>query len=145
MSEPQESQEGYVEQPANGDFFFDDFFAEDEGIEVSIKIRGREVPLTVKPGVSVSERDAAVSRSYIREMDDKGRISIKGIDQKRLNAELMATAILNWPFKQRDGKRVPITADNCARLLVEGADQILLILKEGREAKLEMLDPFAVN
>jgi len=136
----------FVTAQPEQEFFYDDFFVnpEDCGIAITLKVRDREVPVTVRPGITIAEREAAVGRSMIRKMVD-GKIKTFGIDETKLSGELMALAITTWPFKYRDGKLVPITGENCMKMLVGAADQILVLIAQGREAKAEELNPFALN
>src|SRR5271166_6347297 len=99
-------------------FLFDDFFVSDEdpGIEIVIHVKGREIPLHIRP-LSTSDQVAVQAASVSKRFTPDGKVVIDKIDEAKANSMLIAKSIVSWPFVNRDGSPVPVTAENCGRLL----------------------------
>jgi hypothetical protein len=112
-------------------FLFDDFFVspENQGVEVSILVRGRHVPLKLRP-LSVSDEIEAQSGAVTKRMDPDGKVTIDKIDEALGNALLMSKGIVSWPFTNADGSPVPITPQTCSKILGEAGTQITKLIGE---------------
>lgn len=131
--------------PDNQPFFFDEFFGSDEeGIEITVMIRGRAVPLRLRRGLTLREKAEAESRAIKRHHDPKtGRVVIDSMDEAGAAEEIAFKMLLHWPFVNRaDGSPVPITREN-VRNLLGGLEQIIEITRRLEEYGEKALGPFA--
>ena len=124
-------------------FLFDDFFVGDDnpGIEISIKVRGRDIPLHIRPLTTsdqIAVQAAAVSKRYTPE----GGVVIDRIDEAKANSLLIAKSIVSWPFVFKDGSSVPVTPENCSKLLGDAGVQITQALGALNEKKASIITPF---
>lgn len=124
-------------------FFFDEFFADDEdpGIEIKVTIKGKQVPIRIKRGLSLEDRAEAELMALKTKMGENG-LEVVGIDEKAAMREMVFRAIKSWPFKDRaTGEPTPITRENVMKML-GGGDEIMkaitVIDKQGEDA----LGPF---
>lgn len=129
-------------------FYFDEFFgSDDEGIEVTLTLRGRVVPLRIKKGLTLREKAQAESIAIKRHLDPKtGRIVVDSVDEAAAAEELVARMILSWPFVTRDGSPVPVTRENVSKMLGGLAELMQLFEKmeqEGSEALAPFVSPSA--
>lgn len=129
-------------------FLFDDFFASDNdpGVVIGVTIKGRRVPITIKRGLSVTERTAAEQKAVRKHTDPSGRLVFDGVDEAVLVEELLVAAIKDWPFKNSDGSAVPVTRENIRRMLggaEEIASAIQTIDREGESALAPFEQPSA--
>ena len=124
-------------------FLFDDFFVSDEdpGIEIVIHVRGRHVPLRIRP-LSTSDQIAVQAASVSKRFTPEGQVVIDRIDEAKANSMLIAKSIVSWPFVHRDGRPVVINAENCARLLGDAGNQITQALGSLNDKKAEIITPF---
>ena len=125
-------------------FLFDDFFVSDEdpGIEISIHVRGREIPLHIRP-LSTSDQIAVQAASVSKRYTPEGQVVIDRIDEAKANSMLIAKSIVSWPFVFKDGSPVPVTAENCAKLLGDAGTQVTQALGALNQKKTEIIGPFA--
>lgn len=122
-------------------FFFDEFFAADEPIEIVVAVRGQEVPLKVRPSLTLEERVKAESSAIKRKIDPKtGKITIDRVDEGRAAIELALAYLVSWPFVTRDGSPVPITRENINKFI--GAQQLVEIIGQATQNGGD-LTPFA--
>lgn len=123
-------------------FLFDDFFVSEasQGVETHILVRGRQVPIRIRP-LSTSDEISAQAGAVTKRMGPDGKVVIDSIDEALGNSLLMSKAIVSWPFTNSDGSPVPITPENCSKILGEAGTQITALIGElsGQKAS---LDPF---
>lgn len=126
-------------------FLYDDFFvpAESQGVEVSILVKGRHVPMRIRP-LSVSDQIEAQSAAVTKRMDAEGKVAIDKIDEAKGNAVIMSKGIVSWPFTNADGSPVPITPETCSRILGEAGTQITQLISELSGKKVDIA-PFVSN
>jgi hypothetical protein len=115
----------------NETFLFEDFFipADDPGVETSITVNGREIPLRVKRGLSLGDREAA--RAVATKMDIdlmKGTMKVDSFDEGVFTIELLFRCLVSWPFT-KDGVAVPITRDNIRALSSSAADEMAKLVQ----------------
>jgi hypothetical protein len=124
-------------------FLFDDFFVgdDDPGIEIVIHVRGRDVPLHIRP-LSTSDQVAVQAASVSKRFTPSGQVVIDRIDEAKANAMLIAKSIVSWPFVNKDGRPVAITAENCGKLIGDAGTQITAALGSLNEKKTEVITPF---
>lgn len=125
-------------------FYFDEFFgSDDNGVEVTLSIRGRKVPLRIKRGLTLREKAQAQARAIQRHIDPKtGRVVVDSVDEASAAEEVAFQMLLSWPFVTREGSPVPITRENVSKLL-GGLDQLMELTQKMEESGAEALDPFA--
>ena len=128
-------------------FLFDDFFVspEDPGVEVQIPFKGRLVPIRLKRGLTLAEKENATQAAITRHIDeDTGRVLIDGIDDAKLGSAVVAAYIKEWPFRRADGNPVPATPEFVAQLDSNFSDALMTVIKRLQEGKREEADgPFA--
>lgn len=124
-------------------FLYDDFFDTGEGITIPVKIKGREVPITIKKGISNADRAAAETRAIKRTLKD-GKLVYDGVDEQRAMEELLLAVILDWPFVHRDGTKVKVTRE-AIRNLLGGADAIMEAITKIEAGEADSLTPFVEN
>lgn len=124
-------------------FLFEDFFASDEErtVDIPVTILGRVVPITVKVGLTVEDRLAAQRAAIKKSVKPSGEVTILGVDESEATIELLARAIVRWPFMQKDGVPVPVTRENIRKLL-GGADALAAAIQKLDAEGLAALDPF---
>jgi hypothetical protein len=125
-------------------FLFDDFFSgqDDPGVEVSIYVRGKQVPIRLKRGLSLAEREEAKNAAITRRIRPDGQMEILAINEAKLQVETLIRAVKSWPFT-KDGQPVPITRENLLALGSDVADAILLEVTRLAQVREEALVPFA--
>lgn len=128
MSEPN--------QEENNNFLFDDFFVpeDDPGHRVDISMRDvhgstRVVPIYIKRGLSLSDRDAAKNKAVqTRVNPNNGQLELVGVDDSVFMVELVFRTLKSWPFKNKDKSGefvpVPITRENIRLMLADAVDQL---------------------
>jgi hypothetical protein len=124
--------------------YFDEFFgSDDNGVEITLPIRGRQVPLRIRRGLTLREKSQAQARAIKRHIDPKtGRLIIDSVDEAGAAEEVAFQMLLAWPFVNRaDGSPVPITRENVA-LLLGGLDALVELTQKMEEAGEEALAPF---
>lgn len=134
-----------MSKPAQNDqtFYFDEFFGSDaEGVEVTLTIRGRAVPVRIRRGLTLREKVEAQAKAVKRHVTPDGRPVIDSIDEAAIAEELAFKLLLSWPFVTRDGSPVPITRENVAALL-GGLDELIEISRKMEVEGVEALRPFA--
>jgi hypothetical protein len=126
-------------------FFFDDFFveADDPGVEVTVQMRGRNIPLRIARGLTLRDMAESESAAITSHIDAQGRQVIDSLDSTKAAVELLFRAIKSWPFTFRDGRPVPVTREHIEQMLGEGAMSLATRIKASVEAKEEALAPFA--
>lgn len=125
-------------------FYADDFFAlaADPGIVVGVKIRGREVPITLKRGMTLADKSAAQSMALKKTVTSDGRVVIDGLDESILVEQLLLHCILDWPFIDRTtGEKFPVTLENI-RLMLGGVEQLAELIAKIESDGTEALAPF---
>jgi hypothetical protein len=125
-------------------FLFDDFFVpnDDPGVQVDVAINGRVVPIMVKRGLSLGDREAAKSVATKTRLDPtKGTLTAESFDEGAFVVELLFRCIKSWPFV-RDGKTVPVTRENILALKSSAADAFALLVQNLVQDKMEALAPF---
>lgn len=134
-------QETILPAPAET-FFFDEFFgSEDNGVEIHLPIRGREVPLRIRRGLTLKEKVEAQAVAVKRKIDPStGKITIDRIDEAAAAEEIAFKMLLSWPFITRDGAPVPITRENVGKLL--GMDQLVELTQKMEQEGEAALAPF---
>lgn len=129
-------------------FLFDDFFVSDDdpGIEVTVSVRGRDIPLRIRP-LSVSDQVEVQAQALVKRVSPEGQIVVDRLDESKANSLLLAKSIVSWPFTYgpnhpQAGQPVPVTPENCAKLLGEAGQRITQALGKLSEQKAESLVPF---
>ena len=105
---------------------FEDFFvpADDPGVETSITVNGREVPLHIKRGLSLGDREAAKAVATKMDIDmEKGTVKLSSFDEGIFTIEMLFRCLKSWPFT-KDGVPVPITRENIRALKATAADEM---------------------
>lgn len=125
------------------EFLFDDFFgsATDPGIVVEIKIRGRQVPITLSRGLTLADQMACQAAALKKRLVN-GQIVMDGLDEGILVEEMLVRSIKAWPFTFKDGTSVPVTRENIRQML-GGADDIAEAIKKLSTEGEAALAPFA--
>lgn len=125
-------------------FLFDDFFVpqSDAGIEELVTIRGRQVPIFFKRGMSLGDREQAKAAATKTHITPKGELVIDGFDQGVFTIELLARLIKSWPFT-RNGTLVTVSRENIVALGADVADALQTVAeKYVSPQKTEALAPF---
>lgn len=122
-------------------FLFDDFFSseDDPGIEATIHVKGRDIPVRVKADLSLQDTQQAEQLAVKKRITPEGKLVVDGVDEALLTAEVLARTIKSWPFTFRDGSPVPVTRENVLKFCAEGGAklaELLKSLKDQREAAL---------
>jgi hypothetical protein len=133
-----------AEELKNETFLYDDFFspADDRGVEIRPKIRGREVPMRVKRGISLVDAGEAREAATKKVIDPAtGMVRVLSVDEVRMNISLLKKAIIEWPFV-KDGKPLPITEKSIGELNGDAAEAILGEIQKLMAARQEALAPF---
>lgn len=130
-------------------FLFDDFFVpeDDAGVEETVTIRGREIPIRIKKGLSLKDREEAKSKAVKTHLDPKGALQFDGFDEGAFNIELLARCIKSWPFTYGEGhpkagQQVPVSREMVAQLRADGADAFQELITRLVQDKKEALAPF---
>ena len=132
-----------IKQPE--DFFFDEFFADDAGVEILLPIRGRKVPIRIKRGLTLKEKFRAQAVAVKRKVDPAtGRVVIEEINEARGAEEVILAMIVSWPFKYRDDSPVPINRETVNKLL-GGLDTLTELVQKMEAEGDAALIPFAVH
>jgi hypothetical protein len=109
-------------------FLFDDFFVSDgDGFDTTIQVKGRDIPIRVRP-LSSSDQIAIQAEAVSKRIDQDGTVRIDKFDEAKGSSLLLARGIVSWPFVHKDGTPVEITPDNCSKLLGEAAGQITRLI-----------------
>lgn len=146
------SEEGYPvltvirDQPDEEHFYADDFFAmeDDPGVKVFITMRGRQVPIHLKRGLTLEDEMAAQSAALKKTITPEGKIVVEGLDESALVVEMLYRQINRWPFTNRTtGQKLPITRENIKRML-GGAEELAEAIKKLNAEGEAALAPFGV-
>jgi hypothetical protein len=128
------------------DFFYDDFFVSqderDPGKEVTVKIRGRDVPIRIKRGLSLEDREAAKNQAITKRITPDGKPEIVKLDEGIFAIELLVRNIIYWPFKFRSGRLVPITRETIKAMLADGVDALTKAVMTAMQEQAETTAPF---
>lgn len=125
-------------------FLFDDFFVpqSDAGVEELVTIRGRQVPVKFKRGLSLGDREAAKSAATKTHVSPRGELVVDGFDSGVFTVELLARVIKSWPFT-RNGALVTVSRENIQALGADVADALQTVAeKYVTPQKVEALAPF---
>lgn len=125
-------------------FYVDEFFAteDDPGVKVTVKIKGRMVPITFKSGLTVEEKAKAQAKALKRHVTPDGRLVIDEVNESEAAIYMLAVAIKDWPFTDRaTGQKLPITVENI-RKLMGGADEMAAIIQKIDQEGAAALAPF---
>ena len=127
-------------------FLFDDFFVSqdetDPGERVEVEIRGRQVPVFLKRGLSFADREAAKSQAVKTRIKPNGQPEVVSIDEGIFAIELLFRTIKSWPFTYRSGKRVEISRENIKAMLADGADVLAKLVIDRISKRSEQMAPF---
>ena len=127
-------------------YYFDEFFVSDSdpGVTYQVPIKGRLVPIVCKRGMSLRDKEEAQSAAIQRHIDtETGRLVIDGIDDIKMDIEILSRTIKSWPFVYRDGSPVPITPETISAFLSEGVDRLIGFIAKGNAAQeAEVTGPF---
>jgi hypothetical protein len=126
-------------------FFFDEFFGEDDGVEILLPVRGKKVPIRIRRGLPLQEKLAAQSAAIKRKINPvTGKIEVDRIEEGAAARELAFRMLLDWPFTYREtGEKVPITRENVDKLL-GGMDKLIELVGKLDEEGEAALAPFAL-
>jgi hypothetical protein len=126
-------------------FLFDDFFAsdDDQGIEATVRVKGRDIPLRIKTDLSLQDQQEVEQLAIKKRVTPDGKIVVDGVDEALLVAETLARTIKSWPFTYRDGSPVPVNPANVLKFCAEGGSQLGTLLKSLKDAREAALDPSA--
>lgn len=135
---------------------FDEFFVSDDSITLQVPMRGKVVPIKVKKSVGLADRMAAESKAVKVVQLPGGKMKLES-QQEEGAIEMVYRCIVEWPFttikKDLKGRveldengdpvriPVPITRDNVANLLQDGAMYIYMHL-QGMLDRMSDLAPF---
>jgi hypothetical protein len=130
-------------------FYYDDFFVskdkKDAGEIVVVTLKGREVPIRFKRGISLGDKNAAKARSIVTRIKPDGKPEIVSIDDSAFALELLSRTIIEWPFKYRDGRPVPISKDTIEEMFEDCADELALLVMKRFTKKREVQQDFLDN
>lgn len=127
------------------DFLYDDFFSpkDDPGIEIRPVVRGREVPIRVKRGLSLVAAAEARHRASTHVLNRQtGMPEVVAVDETRMNILLLQASLVSWPFRYRDGSPVPINEETIGELLGDVASAVLSEIQAMMEGRQKSLVPF---
>lgn len=128
-------------------FYADEFFLDDadEGVEVKVHIRGRDVPIMLKRGLTLDDTMAAQAAAVKKTLTPDGKVLFEGMDEGRLVREMLFRSINKWPFVDRvTGEPLPITRENVGRML-GGADKLMEAIKQLSDEGEAVLAPFVAD
>lgn len=134
-------------EPEAEQFFADEFFLDesDPGIKVTVRMRGRDVPIFLKRGLTLDDQMAAEAAALDKRLTPDGRVVVAGLNEKALVEEMLVRCIKSWPFVDRaTGQKLPITKENIRRML-GGADALAEAIKKLNIEGEKVLAPFAVT
>ena len=138
---------------------FDEFFIapDDPGVEVLVPIRGKMVPIKIKRGVNLTDHAASQAKAVTQKILPNGKFDMS-VDEGAYTNELLNACIKSWPFTKAvkdaqgrvvmdengDPRRepVPVTRENIALMLRDGASYLQQVLLGMIEAKRSALPPF---
>lgn len=132
-------------------FLFDDFFVAndqtDPGDRVEVEITDvhgnpRIVPLYIKRGLSLDDREAAKRQAVKTRLKPNGEYEIVSMDETVFAIELLVRCIRVWPFRYRDGSQVPVTRENIRQFLADGADKLAAMIVGRMQKRQEQKGPF---
>jgi hypothetical protein len=131
------------QKPMAEQYLYDDFFADDStpGVVTGVQIRGRNVPITLKRGVSFKDFSEAKEQATTMGFKPDGRPYVIKYSDGIFGIELCVRCIQSWPF-DRDGKPVPVTRESIAALGTDGVSAIVSVLMEVMSKGVEALVPF---
>lgn len=120
------------------EFLFDDYFSDpnDKGIEIHVRFRGKVLPFRIKHSLSLGEKQKAMNAALSVSIDASGKPSIDNMNQGAYTEEIVAAALLSWPFT-KDGKPLPLTRANIHALdgtLSEKIANIALGVEQSQES-----------
>lgn len=128
-------------------FYVDDFFATDDdpGVTVAVNIRGRQVPITFKRGLTIEDKAKAQQMAIKRRITPDGKVIVEGLDETEAVVYMLAVSIKEWPFTDRaTGEKFPITPENIKKLL-GGADEMADVIAKLDAEGAEALVPFVAR
>jgi len=128
-------------------YLFDDFTvgADDPGIEVPVVLLGRFVPILFKRGLTLEETAAARNAGLKKRMNKQGQLEILSLDETAIQLATVVRAIKDWPFKQRDGAKVPVTLENIKKLSGSEIEALFIAFSQLTQAREQALVPFAAT
>ena len=111
-------------------FLADDFFADENeaGIELIVKLKGRDVPFMIKRGLSFADINYAKQQATKTRFKPDGSPEVYAFDEGILNVEILFRSLKSWPFVDRAKKPYPLTRDNIKNLLAENVEPIVKAL-----------------
>lgn len=127
------------------DFFYDDFFTDedDPGIELLVPIRGRQVPISIKRGVSWKDFSEAKEQAVTMRINPKNQQpEIVNYSDSIFGTELLVRCVKSWPFKKRDGSPVPVTRETIKALGTDGVANLVGVIQQTVQQGVEALAPF---
>lgn len=128
-------------------FLFDDFFVSldpsDPGEEMVVELSGRQVPLRVKRGLSLSDRSAANSQAVKTRVTPDGKLEVVSVDQEIFQTELLFRCLKSWPFTFSNGEHVPITREYIKAMFGENVDAITANIQKRMKGVKENKAPFS--
>jgi hypothetical protein len=127
-------------------FYFDDFVVgeDDPGVEVDVEIRGKVLPIRFHRGLTIEDREAAKNAGVTRRILPTGTIELLSVREDIIQLETVARAIKSWPFKDRQGKMVPITKQNVKALGAEALDVLFFAYQKVSTGRQQALVPFVM-
>jgi hypothetical protein len=139
------------EEEDQNNFLFDDFFVpeDDPGHKVEVKVKDRNgrmrvVPIFLKRGMSLSDRESAKAKAVQTRINPKnGQLEMTGVDEGVFQMEILMRAIVSWPFKDKYGQAIEVTRKNINLCLPDMADilfQQVLGLMDRQEASLDFFE-----
>jgi hypothetical protein len=125
-------------------FLFDDFFvpADDAGVEDTVEINGRDIPMTFKRALTLRDREEAKAKAVKTVINKDGSMSVAGVDEGTFTVEILFRTILAWPFTYKDGSPVPVTRAILQSMIANGADALQAKVLSYMAPKREALVPF---
>lgn len=124
-------------------YLYDDFFADDStpGITTGVQIRGRNIPITLKRGVSFKDFSEAKENATTMGFKPDGRPYVISYSDGVFGVELCVRCIQSWPFT-KDGKPLPITRETIGALGSDGVAAIVAVLMSVMNEGVKALTPF---
>jgi hypothetical protein len=132
----------------NDHFFYDEFFSSDDdpGVPVDVVSHGKTVTIHLKRTVSLEDTQRAFNKAATFKLNKQtGQKQLQSYDEQAAIIETLAASIRSWPFKYRDGKAVPITANTVKRLDATVILQLKDALDKMYAGRQEDLHPFVNN
>ena len=120
-------------------FLADDFFYKDsDTAPITISVRGRSVPFSIKRGVSAADIAAARKVAVKISFSPSGKPVLSNVDQEAFEQEIVFRCLKEWPFKEADGTPLPITRENLGDMagdvVTALSQKIMSVMQGGQEA-----------